>query len=172
MLLSSAVHFGTACKGLTILLISYKSIDSSRIAYFHRLNAPFRPLSVFAQKSMRCVFVAQSNIFTSVVCDHHKRPPRERSTSHTPVPFDHDVKTLTCSGPLAGLKLVIDEAVSLHQSKRIFGCRRARLEFSVICVCKMSRLRCSAAMVPHGLFAWKPPKNVSKVLHCKKKKHR
>lgn len=57
-----------------------------------------------------------------------------------------------CSGALAGLRLVIDEAVSLHQPRRIFSCRRARLEFSVTRVCKMSRLRCSAAMVRLRLF--------------------
>lgn len=57
-----------------------------------------------------------------------------------------------CCGALAGLRLVIDEAVSLHQPRRIFGCRRARQEFSVTRVCKMSRLRSSAAMVRLRLF--------------------
>lgn len=81
------MHFGTVCKGVTSLSISYKSRDSSGIADFHRLHAPFRPLWVFVQKSISRVFVAQSSFFTSVVRDHRQRPPRQRSTSQHPFSF-------------------------------------------------------------------------------------
>lgn len=69
-----------------------------------------------------------------------------------------------CCGALAGLRLVIDEAVSLHQPRRIFGCRRARQEFSVTRVCKMSRLRSSAAMVRLRLFGSGQKKKSWKIL--------